>query len=73
MYDFQVYSLGLCFASVCSDLSPKEVVKEMNRTHPTGIFAEWMMSTDQTFKSGEPNPCPCKDYPDTHKHYLLEC
>lgn len=67
-----MYSAGLCAASVCApvDMPLDEVVAEVNRQHPTGIFSAWAKS-DEPFASGEPNPTPCTD-PARH-HYLMEC
>ncbi len=71
--DFEAYSIGLVCASVCSSLSVKETIKRMNFTHPTGISSQWKLSKDKEFATGQTNPCPCKDSPGTHKHYLLNC
>lgn len=73
MKDFDAYTIGLCYASVCSSLSPRETVKRMNAQHPTGIRHRWKLAPDKTFKTGQPNPCPCENNPSTHKHYLLVC
>ena len=69
----RVYAVGICAASVCveKDATPKEIEREVNARHPTGV-TPWAMSEDATFKGGEPNPCPCPDEPD-RVHYLLNC
>lgn len=71
--EFTVYSVGLCFASVCTSLPLKEATRRLNVEHPTGTRNEWKPSEDATFHSGEPNPCPCNTNPGTHKHYLFVC
>jgi hypothetical protein len=72
MEDFTIYSIGLIYASVCSSLPADEVAARM-RMEPTGVH-HWVPSTDATFSDGtSPNPCPCEQYPETHKHYLFSC
>lgn len=73
MKDFEVYSLGLVAASVCSSLSLEETKKRLNEEHPTGIESQWELSKDKQFRGGQPNPCPCDQHPETHKHYLFNC
>lgn len=70
--DFECYRLGLCTASICTSLPIEEAVERMNQENPTGINSPWSLS-DSTFQGGEPNPSPCNESPETHKHYLLEC
>lgn len=67
-----VYTEGLCFASVCSDLAVEEVAQRM-KTRISGTTHGWGFSKNETFKDGEPNPCPCNRKPNTHKHFLFEC
>lgn len=70
---FEVYSLGIVCASVCTTLKdPKAVSNTMNERHQTGIDSVWEVSEDPTFQGGEPNPCQCKDDPD-RMHWLLNC
>ncbi len=69
---FEAYSIGICYASVCSNKTPEEVVEEMNVWHPSGVSSKWELSEDETFASGEPNPNQCADREDC-KHYLLVC
>lgn len=71
--DFVAYSIGLCYAGVCSSLSPEETAERMNIANPTGISSPWKIAEDATFESGQPNPCPCDMNPETHKHYLMSC
>jgi hypothetical protein len=71
--DFAVFSEGLCICSVCTSLTVDEMLERVNAENPTGIESQWEISGDETFKTGEPNPCPCNVNPLSHKHYLLEC
>ena len=71
--DFDVYAIGMCYASVCTSLSKVEAGRRLNVLHPTGLATPWKPSKDKEFASGGPNPCPCEDKPETHKHYLFEC
>lgn len=72
-YDFLVYSHGVVHSSVCSSLTPEATVERINLENPTRISSPWALSKDKTFRTGEPNPCPCEDFPETHKHYLFVC
>ena len=69
--DFDIYSCGTCFASVCSSLPKKEVIARMKATY-TGISSGWKLAKEN-FKTGEPNPHPCEQNTKTHKHYLFVC
>lgn len=71
MKEFEIYSKGLCYTSVCSSLPRPEVEKRM-RLELTGINHNWTLAKKK-FRSGELNPCPCNENPKTHKHYLFEC
>lgn len=71
MADVVAYSVGLCFASVCTALSAAETTAYMHEHHPTGISSQWDIS-DEPFRTGEPNPCPCED-DKSRKHYLFVC
>lgn len=70
---FEVYSIGMVYASVCTSLSDKEATKRLNAEHPTGISSQWAVSKSATFRDGRPNPCPCEQHPETHRHILFEC
>lgn len=69
------YAVGICAASVCAaaDASPDEIADAINASYPTGISSRWRVSGDPTFASGEPNPCPCNEEPESRRHWLLEC
>lgn len=71
-HDFVVYSYGLVSASVCSSLGPEETARRLNEQYPTGLDHPWMLA-EEPFRTGEPNPCPCNETPETHKHYLFTC
>jgi len=70
----EVYSHGLCYASVCTDLTERlEIEVEANRQlGPTGLDHGWRISDEPTFKDGQSNPCPCNHYLD-RRHFLLSC
>lgn len=67
-----IYSYGLCFASVCSALTLDEVKAAM-AAYPTGVTSQWTLSEDDSFRDGRPHPCPCDAKPATHTHYLFAC
>lgn len=69
-----VYASGLLCCSVCAPvgMSRAELEREVNRIHPCGTRKGWTISTDPTFASGQPNPCPCNDHPTERQHWLLE-
>lgn len=69
----EVYNVGLCYLSVCvpKDMPIERVEAAANVCEPTGV-TPWKKS-DDAFKGGEVNPCPCNDKPNTHRHYLLSC
>jgi hypothetical protein len=72
-YDFRAYAVGLASASVCTSLSDEDATAQLNTHEPTGIDSQWQISADPTFKNGDPNPRPCHDWPDTHRHILFNC
>ena len=72
MKEFEAYAIGLIYASCCSSLSAEDTEKRLNAEHPAGTMNGWKIA-EEPFKSGQPNPCPCHDHPDTHKHYLFWC
>lgn len=55
---FDVYSVGLVAASVCTDLDDDTATQRLNETHPTGIASRWTVA-DASFADGTPNPGPC--------------
>jgi hypothetical protein len=71
MKEFDAYSVGLVFASVCTSLSIEDATRRLNAESPTGV-GDWMLH-DGDFRTGESNPCPCDKAPETHKHMLFSC
>jgi hypothetical protein len=71
--DFFFYARGAVFMSVCVPRSspPDEVEAAANHFYPTGVDP-WRVK-DGAFKTGEPNPCRCKDFPEDRLHYVLSC
>ena len=55
--------------SVCisNNMSPFEARVLLSKE-----YGKVTRSKDKTFASGEPNPCPCNDYPTTHTHIVFE-
>ena len=70
--DFEIYSNGLVFCSVCSSLTQEETIRRVNVENTTGINSNCKI-LEEKFNSGEPNPCACNLYPKTHNHYLFSC
>lgn len=68
--EFTAYTVGLCYASVCTSLSDEEATERLNTEHPSGV-TPWAIA-DEPFASGAPNPNPCEDE-DTHRHILFSC
>jgi len=68
-----IIATGLVYTSVCTRLSDEKAEKWLNRNQPTGISSKWSVSKDKTFGSGEPNPCKCQKWPETHRHMLFSC
>ena len=74
MSELEVYSTGIVHCSICTNIeSVEEIERIVNLKNPTGISSYWRVSKNKNFRGGEPNPCPCDQKPDTHKHYLMEC
>lgn len=69
--EFEAYSVGLCFASVCTSLTPEAAAEKLNHQHPTGIDSQWELS-DEDFSGGQINGCDCPDHKG-NKHYLYVC
>ncbi|MGP4092977.1 hypothetical protein [Nonomuraea sp. KM90] len=69
---FTVITVGLCVATVCTSVTNDEATGRLNVAHPTGISTRWELAGDP-FPNGDPNPSPCRDHPDTHRHLLFHC
>lgn len=70
--DFDAYSVGLIYASVCTSLSLEEATRRLNAEQPTGVQSQWKLATED-FASGEKNGCTCDQAPETHRHLLFTC
>lgn len=72
--DLEFYSSGFCYGSVCvpAEWTPDQVVEAANKLNPTGIDSPWALSSEPTFKGGQPNPCPCHQSKG-RSHWLLCC
>jgi len=64
------YSVGLCFASVCTDLPPEEAAKVLNEMHPTGV-SPWVLANED-FADGTPNGVECPECAGK-RHWLFVC
>lgn len=71
-HEFTVYAIGLCYASVCTNLSLEQATKRLNAEHPSGTTQKWQKSKDPTFHDGSPNPCNCEQGTGK-KHWLFDC
>ncbi len=74
MKDIEIYAVGMVHASACAlnTINISEVERIANMQYPTGVSHSWSLH-DGSFKSGESNPCPCDEAPETRSHYLLSC
>ncbi len=70
--EFQVYSVGACFSSVCSALSIEETTKRVNEMLSPNNEIEWKLNDDKKFANGTPMPHQCPDHA-ANKHYLFSC
>lgn len=67
--DFHAYSVGFCYASVCSSVSLEETLQRLDAEHPTD-GGGWKPAEEQ-FRPNRDYACACEDAPATHKHYLF--
>jgi len=72
MENVVIYSVGLVFCSVCTDLKDTaEIERRVNNRNPSGTHSGWKIAKED-FRTGESNPCRCnKDK--GRWHYLLSC
>jgi hypothetical protein len=70
--DFEVYSVGIVCASLCTSLPIDQATERLNAEIPTGLSSKWTLSEDKTFASGQLNGCDCPDH-SGNKHYLFNC
>ena len=73
LLDFQLISAGLVYASVCTSLEERETTDRLNLVWPTGLSYGWAPAEDETFATGQTNPCKCEMSPETHRHVLYSC
>lgn len=68
-----VYKRGPFCCSVCAPehMTGEEVAREVEAGSPAGTGAGWTISTNPTFATGQPNPCPCEQTPG-RRHWLLD-
>jgi hypothetical protein len=72
--ELEVYSNGLVHCSVCTNIKdPRNIEMQTNIKNPTGISSSWKIDKEPNFHTGQTNPCPCENKPNTHKHYLMVC
>jgi hypothetical protein len=64
------YSIGLGFASVCTNLDDDAATDRLNLQHPTGV-QPWHVH-GEPFADGSPNPSPCPDR-EQCRHILFSC
>lgn len=69
--DFEIYTHGLVYCSVCTSQDASKATETLNFRHPTGISHGWRIA-DEAFKDGTPNGCQCPEKP-SHKHFLFVC
>ena len=70
----RLYAIGLLHVSACAPvrMGVAEVATEVDGLNPTGLKHGWVVEAE-AFATGEPNPCPCNDHPETRRHWLLTC
>lgn len=69
-----VYTFGLCHCSVCvpAGMKREDIERGADLAHPTGLDHGWSISSDPTFRAGQPNPCIC-NADTSRQHYLMVC
>lgn len=68
---FEAYTVGLCYASVCTSLDDESAASRLNWEHPTGVHP-WQIADDPNFAKGQSNSCPCPHRPGC-RHILFSC
>ena len=74
-HEFYVLAWGLVAMSICTSLPMEEAERRANFEVPTGISSRWSKSADDYFSNGAeyPNGMACPEYPESHRHWLLNC
>ena len=67
--DFNVYSVGFCFAAVCSSLDVEQTLRRLDAEYPSD-WGVWKPAEEQ-FRAPKGYVCHCEQSPQTHKHYLF--
>lgn len=67
---FEAYSVGVCYASVCTSIDDDAATARLNLLRPTGV-GPWHIAAEP-FAGGEPNPFPCPDR-EGSRHVLFVC
>lgn len=72
--EVHIYASGLCHTSACAPMTfnGEQVAEAVNAKLPTGLDHGWSISPDETFRTGQPNPCQCEQASD-RMHWLLVC
>lgn len=70
--DYDIYSVGLLYLSVCSNIEQRRLVELIQEKYPSGTSHNWDIA-EENFNTGGENPCACHDNAETHKHYLFTC
>lgn len=72
-YEVVFAAVGLHYMTACTTSDHiGDIEAAANRVYPTGTESPWKI-TNEKYRSGEGNPCPCFEFSETHKHYLLKC
>lgn len=72
-YNITVYSEGLIYSSVCTNLPKHKIPEHMGEHSPTGISSSWAVSKDKYFTDGvTENGAPCPDT-EGNRHWLVSC
>jgi hypothetical protein len=73
MKDFEIYSYGLIYCSVCTSWKDiQKITDQVNKEYPTGLSSKRTLA-DEPFRGGAANPHPCETMGGTHNHYLFVC
>jgi hypothetical protein len=68
--DFNVYSVGFCYAAVCSNMGVDETLRRLDAEYPAD-WGVWKPAEEQ-FRPPKGYVCQCDQSPETHKHYLFK-
>lgn len=73
MNEVDIYSVGICYMSLCAPngMTPQEIERQANEKHPSGVTHPWTIANED-FKDGAKNPHLCEQ-DKGRLHYLLMC